>query len=453
MKYIELENHIELEIHPINQNGAQFYVGKLSASLLLETYTVRPTEYDLNAHKEFARTFEDEADYFNTLIDLDKKKLDDKSFQRTYNKARLSSITQYLNEELYPFFPNAIIVNCELINKFGQDAGYGITSKDQFYNANDKPKHLSYFDEETNTLIIPKRKGSILVIDGQHRIKGLESSSIRHNYEVLLSFIIGVDRTIVAKQFYTVNYEQKSVNKSLLYHLTGEFSNEIDELSLMHNVVRALNEIDKSPFHGRIKMLGVSPPNATDDEKKMMSLSQAFLVDALLKTVSKNAVNSKYMPIFIFQFSKKDYQAEIIRFLIKFFEAISELKDDWNHPESSILSKGMGVGAFLKVLQLIYPVIIDKEMINQNRGYLKVGEINKDVLKKYLNGIQNVDLSKEGPFGGVGSAGSINKIKEAIVENLIHLKEVLGYETYSEFLDRSNDYQSSFINFLKRFYG
>ena len=448
MNYKEIDNFIEIEVHPIYQNGVEFFVGKLSANLLLDTYTVRPTEYDLEAHRELANTFEDEIDYFNELIAFDEKQIKDKNFQRNFNKNRLKSITEYLNNEPYPLFPNAVVVNCDLINKYGEESEFNISNKADFYTSNNKPQHLSFLDTQTNTLIIPKRKGSILVIDGQHRIKGLEASNIKNNYEVLLAFIIGVDRTVVAKQFYTVNYEQKSVNKSLLYHLTGEFSNEIDELSLMHNVVRALNELD-GPLNGRIKMLGVNPSNVTADEKAKLSLSQAFLVDALLKTVSKNALKGTYLPIFLFQYVDKDNRAQIIKFLIKYFKAVENLKEDWNFPDQSLLSKGMGVGALLKVLQLIFPVIFKKEIREYNRDELKIGEaITTEQLQKYLSGLESVDFLKNGSFGGVGSSGSVNKIKEAIIENLSYLKEIIGYNTYQDFLSKSSGYKDEFQKFL-----
>jgi len=59
-----------------------------------------------------------------------------------------------------------------------------------------------------------------------------------------------------------------------------------------------MNELDASPFHNRVKMLGVKPKAATSEEKRLLSISQAFLVDWLLKTLNKNAIKSINSPIF-----------------------------------------------------------------------------------------------------------------------------------------------------------
>jgi len=437
MNYTINNDHIELTVHPVNQNGATFYIGKLSAQLLLEIYTVRPTKYDLHKHTEFAKTFDDDKAYYDSLIEVDKNSIEKKDFQRTYDPNRINKIANFLNEEKYPFFPNTIISNDY----------FHISTLQDFYNCKEKPNHLAFLDEENNILSIPKTSDSLLVIDGQHRLKGLENANdnVKDNYEVVLAFILGVGRSIVAKQFYTINYEQKSVNKSLLYHLTGEFSTEIDEISFLHNVVRALNELEKSPFHRRVKMLGSNPKDATQEEKQLLSISQAFLIDALMKTISKNALGSLYIPIFLAHFKKKEYQVEVVRFLIKYFDVVKFINKGWDEPTNSLVSKGMGVGALLKVLQLIFPIIFLKEINTYELSLIK-----NDIITKYLKGFENVDLTKEGPYGGVGSGGSINKIKSYIIENLEYLKDLLNYKTYDEFIKESENYRSEFNKWLKK---
>src|SRR5690606_23915527 len=134
------------------------------------------------------------------------------------------------------------------------------------------------------------------------------------------------DRSIIAKQFYTINYEQKPVNKSLLYQLTGEFSLEINELTFLHNVVKILNELDKSPFYKRIKMLGTAPKNVKDEEKPLLSISQAFLIDSLKKTISNSSTGGLYQPIFLYYYKQPKLHAELIKFLINYFSSIKKLR-------------------------------------------------------------------------------------------------------------------------------
>jgi DGQHR domain-containing protein len=297
-------NHfLDVELTEFVQKQHSIYLGKIKADDFLKIYTVRPAKYDLDKHTALANSFPDEGQYYDHLIKEDKLNLEAKDFQRDANEARVNQVANFLNEEEYAFFPNTIIANCELIN---DSKNYDLTenhSLTDFLDIEDKPDYLSFLRKEGSTykLAIPYRSNSILVIDGQHRLKGLEECEeyVRKDYDLLVAFVIGFDRSIIAKQFYTINYEQKPVNRSLLIQLTGEFSRDINELSFMHNVVKLLNEIEESPFFGRVKMLGTTPKNLPTEQKRMLSISQAFLVDAMIRFVSTKAVNTNYPPIFL----------------------------------------------------------------------------------------------------------------------------------------------------------
>lgn len=159
--------------------------------------------------------------------------------------------------------------------------------------------------------------------------------------------------------------------------------------------------------------------------------------------ISRSALSSAYQPIFLFYYTKKEYQIDIIRFIVKFFTSVKKLRPDWNDPENSLLSKGMGVAALLKTLQLIFPIIfIDK----WQKDASKFRSCTPDELAQYIEGIQSVDFSREGEFGGVGSAGSINKIKEQIITNSIFL----GKPSYNSFEDKyRTKYLPVFKNWLR----
>lgn len=413
------QQFILLTIEPVYQKGNVYYLAKIPANQLLDIYTVRPAEYDIYKNEDFANSFPDERSYYEHLVDQSKEKLGKKDFQRNYDSARVNKIAKYIDDKDYPFFPNAIIASCELVNSYEELNISEESSISEFLSNRGNLNHLSFLFEESGSkkLLIPYKERTVLIIDGQHRLEGLKraSSEIIDNYELVLSFIIGYNRSIIASQFYTINYEQKSVNKSLLYQLTGEFSTELTQLSFLHNVAKVLNEVKNSPFHRRIKMLGVNPINATQEEKDLLSISQAFLIDWLMKTVSPNSVGSLYQPIFLYQFKDKKKHSEIIKFIIKYFNAIKELKPDWNNPESSIISKGMGVGALIRVLHFLYVKLFFDEF-ESNPDF--ISEISSVELIKILDGIENVDFSKEGPFGRVGSAGSINRIKESLIKSI-----------------------------------
>lgn len=279
--------YLKVELFPIIQKEKLFFFGKIRAKDFLKLYTVEPAEYDLEKHVGFASEFPDDSNYYNFLTNEDKKIIDKKNFQRCEDTVRVLKIKKFLEEEEYALFPNTIIVTCELLNDI-----FEIAANTSFQNLSKElvaqNKNLSFLEVNENkyALFIPYRKATILIIDGQHRIRGLEEAEKElgdqfEDYELLVSFIIGYDKSTLAKLFYTINYTQKSVNKSLLYHLSGEFSRDLDKITFMHELVKILNEIDKSPFYKKVKMLGSVPRDLPNEVKRNMTISQAFLIDYL----------------------------------------------------------------------------------------------------------------------------------------------------------------------------
>lgn len=427
------ESFLHAELVEIVQKEKSFFLAKVNADEFLKMYTVRPAQYDLEKHTELANSFPDDADYFKHLIRQDKKNLEKEDFQRDPNEDRINKIAKFLNTEDYAFFPNSIIANCELINDWED---YNIdenNSLNDFIGLVNRPKYLSFLskDGENYHLYTPNIKNSILVIDGQHRLEGLKKAKdeIKNNYDLIVIFIIGFDRSVIAKQFYTINYEQKAVNKSLLYQLTGEFTTEVDELSFMHNVVKLLNEIPDSPFFGRVKMLGKAPKEFTKEEKLLLSISQAFLIDALIRYVSETAKGSIYPPIFLRYYKKPEEHIYIVRALARFFNAVRNIKPEWNNPGGSLLSKGMGIGALVKTFNLLFPMIFKNEMQNE---WSKIADLKIEDYQRILAGLENIDFSTNGPYGKTGSAGNINKIKEDIIKALIYTgqpQQISEFET------------------------
>lgn len=304
------KQYLKIELEIINQKDQCFYIAKIKASDFLKVYTVRPAQYDLEKHTSLANSFPDEKDYWQHLLTEDKINLQEKDFQREPNDDRINKIVKFLKDEEYAFFPNTIIANCELINDWKEFSITEDSSESDFFNCLEKPNFISFLKKENDSslLYIPYQQNSILVIDGQHRLIGIKESEkvIQDNYDLVVAFIIGFDRSVIAKQFYTINYEQKPVNKSLLYQLTGEFTREINELSFMHNVAKLLNELTESPFYGRIKMLGKTPRNYDTEMKKKLSISQAFIIDSMIRFISEKAKDTMYPPIFLRYYKNPD---------------------------------------------------------------------------------------------------------------------------------------------------
>ncbi|MFH6964213.1 DGQHR domain-containing protein [Flavobacterium plurextorum] len=444
--YLE-KQYLKVDLEEIKQKDNSFFLAKINSKDFLTVFTVRPAEYDLEKNTSLADSFPDEAEYYEHLILDDKNKLQDKNFQREANDERISKIVKFIENEDYAFFPNTIIANCDLINDL---EGFGINennSEEDFLNLENKPESISFLKKEKDQyyLYIPYISKTVLVIDGQHRLEGLKKTSedIQEQYDLIISFIIGFDRSVIAKQFYTINYEQKSVNKSLLYQLTGEFSREINELTFMHNATKLLNELKDSPFYSRIKMLGKAPKNATPEDKEKMSISQAFFIDSTIRFVSAKAKGTLSPPIFLKYYLNPSEHIYIIKTIARYFTAVKKIKPDWDTPKESVLSKGMGVTALLRVLNILFPMIFKNELHN---NWSMIDNLKVEDFERILKGLENVDFSTNGPYGKTGSAGSITKIKNDILSKLEYIskpQDILLFEK-----EISTNYTLSFNELL-----
>ena len=353
-------------------------------------------------------------------------------FQRVHDPARVKEIARFLDDDEYPFFPNSIIVTCEIISIDGNnqpiDDSEGTLGSALLKEIDGKFK-----------IYLPHKNNSILVIDGQHRLEGLKrSGTVKENYDLIISFILDFDRSVIAKLFYTINYTQKSVNKSLLYHLTGEFSRDLDEITFLHKVIKVLNERNESPFFKRIKMLGSTPKTLPVEDKRLMTISQAFLIDYLLYSIKDRQARSISQPIFKYYYDNDKY--EIVRFLISYFVSIRKIFPEWDNPDNSILSKTIGVGALLKLMNFIFIKIFFDEHLDKDP--MKIQTIKSSYLTDKLKGIEKVNLSQ---YSGTSSAGTVNQLKALMIENIDYFK----CDDYSTFENNfKNEYSLKFQQWL-----
>lgn len=427
------QNFLQIELVPISQKGQNFYIAKVPAKDVLKLFTVKPAEYDMEKEKVFASSFTDDEKYYTHRINELRKRADNKEFQRPESTRRVKEIAAFLNTKEYALFPNSIIVTCELVNntfnigpdiKFSALAERGI-GKSQI-------KNMSFFEIVGNkyTLYVPYVESSLLVIDGQHRLRGLEEAKkeIINSYDLLLTFIIDYDRTVLAELFYTINYTQKSVNKSLLYHLSGEFSRELNAITFLHEAVKLLNELAESPFFKRVKMLGVIPKGTPAKDKAKMTISQAFLIDYLLPTISETAKISIHPPIFLYYFRHDKLQIEIIRFINKYFKAVKNIMEkQWDRPDLSIVSKTVSVGALIQVFHFLFVKMLIEDY---KMDFSKITKITPTQLTEKLKGLANIDFSIKGKYGKEGSAGGLNKLKKEMVEQIRYFQT----KKYDQFL-------------------
>jgi DGQHR domain-containing protein len=430
---IENISHLKVDLLQVSQGGNTFFVGVIPALFFIEVYTVNPVIYDFEKETSLINTFPDMQDYFAKSLAEKKETMDKKGFQRVHDPARARDIAKFLDTEEYPFFPNSIITSLDLAEHLRPEDYENEQAFEKILNEN---KDFAILRETNDKfeLYLARRKNSILIIDGQHRLEGLKKAGeIKNDYDLLVSFLIDYDRSVIAKQFYTINYSQKSVNKSLLYHLTGEFSQDLDEVTFLHEVVKLLNEDDRSPFFKRIKMLGSAPKKSAKDERRKMTLSQAFLIDYLLFSIKNRKANSSIQPIFKYYYDNNKY--EVVRFIISYFTAIKSIFPEWDEPENSILSKTIGVGALLKILNYLFLKIFFDENLDQTPD--KIKDIKSEFLIEKLKGIERTDLDR---FSGGSSAGTVNQLKVLMLKNINYFE----FEKYEDYKNFENSFKSQY---------
>jgi DGQHR domain-containing protein len=188
--------------------------------------------------------------------------------QRPLNDSRVRDLMQYVNF-IDATFPTSIILAVE-------------------------SDYVSYDEKRQELTVSNAKQGSerpdiafrnlFRVIDGQHRIAGLEGFK-GDNFDILVSLLVGSDIADQAHVFATVNLEQTKVGKSLAIDLF-ELARTRSPIKTCHNIAVALDSTKGSPFYHRIKRLGVATVGRAGDDGPGETLTQATFVNALVRYIS-----------------------------------------------------------------------------------------------------------------------------------------------------------------------
>ncbi len=164
---------------------------------------------------------------------------------------------------------------------------------------------------------LKKENGDVFisVIDGQHRLRGIEMAINRLEkdieiltadnsnpkklvkfkevlsnllaFEIAVTFFVDPVLEYQASIFSTINRTQTKVSESLVYSLFG-LTDKVSPQKSSLEITLSLNSVTTSPFYNRIKLVGQaykrgeSPP-----------LTQAAMVKSLIKCISANAKESE----------------------------------------------------------------------------------------------------------------------------------------------------------------
>lgn len=212
------------------------------------------------------------------------------SVQRVLNKQRIKSIKNFILEG--NIFFSTFILNWTGENYFPV-----------------------YGNGEIDVPIIPS---SAQMIDGQHRIVGLEDAMKEDedvgNREILVTFCLNISTKDAAKIFININSEQKPVPKSLIYDLFGEIESNIDHtINRATDIAEELNSSSDSAYYGAIKYPGkprgmgiIDLSTVVNSLKKHLEPESVFASHNLTNLQNQKVVILNYFNALKYFYDKED---------------------------------------------------------------------------------------------------------------------------------------------------
>jgi DGQHR domain-containing protein len=274
--------------------------------------------------------------------------------QRELNIRRIGEIKQYVRTT-DACFPTSIVISID--EKCARIEDTEIVGAKIL-------KIFEYVDEQSPELSI-KLEEVASIIDGQHRLKGLEEANAAE-FEMPVSIFVGPDDATEAMIFSTVNQAQTKVNKSLVYDLFSLATSRSPEKTC-HEIVVALDRMEESPFQNRIKRLGVATEGRFGE-----TLSQATIVKGILPYITNDPVADRdrgkrfgfwdpslerdYKKRIFYEFFRRNEDAKILNNLLNYFSAI---KERWPKAwaatgTGNIINRTNGYNGFVRFLRPAY---------------------------------------------------------------------------------------------------
>ena len=278
--------------------------------------------------------------------ELEKNQLDKyMGINRRLSKNRLKQLRSYVNT-YDATFPTSVILAVESEN--------------------------AIYDENHNILKLRETKKINLnkiakIIDGQHRIAGLEAVDKETDFEISVAIFVGSDIATQANIFATVNLAQTKVNRSLAYDLL-DYEKKRSPQKSAHHVAVALDLIQASPFYRRIKRLG----RATEG-REGETITQAVVVEMLLTLITDSPMTDrdsflrrlKIRPPSQADLEKFPFRGlfierkeeDITRIMLNYFSAVRKRwPSSWEHlnRRGNTLPKTNGFRALMRFLKPVY---------------------------------------------------------------------------------------------------
>lgn len=159
---------------------------------------------------------------------------------------------------------------------------------------------------------------------------------------------------------------------SLIYDLFA-LSDKRSPYKTCHEIARALNIDEQSPFYNRLKMLGKKEEN-----QYLASLSQGTFIKYLLELITKNPdedtrkikigeklENNESLVLRKYFIDNED--PVIFKIILNLFNGVKDsFKEEWDNPERFIISKSIGFGAVIKAYPTIHKFGVENNKLNRD---------------------------------------------------------------------------------------
>jgi DGQHR domain-containing protein len=340
---------ISIPVFQITQPVGDFYIGVMRADHLLSIckFDYRRMQYQ-SGHIDFL------------------------GIQRELNKKRIKEIKQYV-ATMDACFPTSIVISID--EKCARVEDTDLVGAKIL-------RIFEYVDEEQPELSI-KLDEVASIIDGQHRLKGLEEAH-KDDFEVTVSIFIDVDDATDAMLFSIVNLAQTKVNRSLVYDLFSLARSRSPEKTC-HEIVVALDRMDESPFQNRIKRLGVATEGRFGE-----TLSQATVVKGILPYITNDPLADRdrgrrfgfwdqslardFHKRIFYEFFRRKEDEKILNNLLNYFNAIREKwPEAWNRTGTgNIINRTNGFNGFIRFLRPAYLFSTNEPRIVSQDEFAKI---------------------------------------------------------------------------------
>lgn len=405
---------LTLRTERVFQNNQEFLIGT----------------FDINQVRKFTK-------YTERLIvgfDDDNLPMYNDQIQRRLNKSKVNSIADYLILDKDAMFPTNILI---AIPNAAIDS------------IEENGKKVTVYLRELVFEEMTKSKGDVYltIIDGQHRIRGIEKAVEKLNdilykatekdahtkeaitnlelkvaqekfdnllkFQLVVSFFIDPTLEYEAMLFSTINRTQSRVSENLVYDLFGVTINDSPQKSSLE-ITLALNASARSPLFDRVRLAGGNYEKGISP-----TLSQATVVKNILKLICgslKEAEKERHLERKMLKKSIKlntpfriyyanDEDEKIQKILYYFFNAVKSTFIDknglpfWNlaidTKIDNILQTTVG---FEALIMLLKDILI---FIDSNDSYKEEMKFKLDTYMSFLENAKKLnfsDISEEGRY-------------------------------------------------------